>query len=361
MSEINCIKGAARNGRKASGPGYILCGTASPADGQVSFAFSVENSISFVFGFSGVGCHYLCEISSREQIVALYEFRDGIPVYLHHVRVAVPSSTPFTICWDGLSIRIQMSGFNLLHVLADGPSEGQWGFRIPHGTWMLPDVYPTHAPLSPFDWICLGDGFSNNRWRNRHFLSWPELVFDHSTSYLNACVGAGNSTRVARIVERIAGRFASAQVILAAGSDDLMEGSSFEEFSGRMKNIVTSIRRKTDRKITLATLPPRVSARKASAEWSEGIKNLAGHLGSGVFDFHDWLSENFDAYMAQGEYPGALAQKALAERIAHELALPLPSAPVTPTVSHNPQVVRIAGKIARTLDPWTQDFPGLIR
>jgi hypothetical protein len=215
-----------------------------------------------------------------------------------------------------------------------------------------------------YKWICLGDGFSNNRWRNRHFISWPELIFGRTNGYLNACVAAANTRRVQSIAKTFGATLGGSKIIVATGTDDLLEGESCTNFEVRLRKLVELLKLQGADQVFLATLPPRASDRANCIYWSERIHHVAADTGSTIMDFHEWLAPHVKCAMIRGEYPGAEGQAILATHVAKVLEIELPKgAPKTMEPKRPPgaRFAFIPRKLGRRLEPWLLDYPGLMR
>lgn len=363
---LKCIKGASFHAGTAAGGGYLLGPEDSVEHGGASYALNLSHptAFSFLFGFRGIGCHYRCDILPRHGMIALYQMMDGIPLYLHHVSTVVPQEAEICIVWHAGSIRVKLNAHTVLNVIADGPSSGHWGFAALEGPFKVPGL--TRSPAAPeqYEWICLGDGFSNARWRNRHFLSWPEILWGDANSCLNACVAAGNSNRVLEVIRDLGDVLAGSKVIVATGSDDLIEGESFEDFSRRLDRIVSELSQAGVAGIYLCTLPPRNSDLENTRTWSEKIQQSANGHGVQVLDFHNWILPESATCMVRGEYPGASAQQLIARKIAAKLGLhPAANCPATtePQRPFRGKFNALARRAERLLGGFTLDFPGLVR
>jgi len=363
---LKCIKGASLHAGIAGAGGFLLGPEDSVESCGASYALNLAHptAFSFLFGFRGIGCHYRCDIQPRHGIIALYQMKDGIPLYLHHVSIVLPQEAEIRIIWHARSIRVTLQSYTLLNVIADGPPSGHWGFAAMGGPFPVPALTHSHVAAEKYEWVCLGDGFSNARWRNRHFLSWPEILWGDGDSCMNACVAAGNSSRVLEVVRDLDAVFENAQVIVATGSDDLIEGESFQDYSTRLDQIISALKQAGVAGIHLCALPPRNSDLENTRTWSGKIKEAAGGHAIPVLDFHDWILPELATCMVRGEYPGAAAQQLIARKIAAQLGLQLPvTCPVTtdPPRPFGGRFAALARKAERVLSPFNQDFPGLVR
>ena len=83
---LHPVKGARLVGDRVSGRGYLFGGDG--ADDWVPVRHSLDlngrDPFAFIFGLSGIGYHYQLDIRPDLSILALYQIRDGIPLYLHH-------------------------------------------------------------------------------------------------------------------------------------------------------------------------------------------------------------------------------------------------------------------------------------
>jgi len=200
-----------------------------------------------------------------------------------------------------------------MNVLHDGKAEGEWGFSVPRGrTLALPRVEIVQQPVPPLDWVVLGDGFSNNRWPNRHFVSWPELLFGPDVSYLNACVAAANSRRVLQVAQRLVSRMRDTRVIVAMGTDDLIEGGETESFLRNLDNLVALLENAGVRRIWILNLPPVRSQMNAIPDWNETLKRRLCDTRITLVDTHSLLT----TFMIHGEYPSVDGQWLIAQHLA---------------------------------------------
>lgn len=316
---MRLIKGASELHGDIRGPGYALLGHQDASGHQVIYRFPLPDrqTCYFVFGFRGVGSHFLLESCARKGLVALYQIKDGVPLYLNHVLVRLPADAIIDVVQDADFLSISSSEYELLNVLHDGNTDGEWGFSVPRGrTLSLPRVEIVHQQVPPLEWIVLGDGFSNNRWRNRHFVSWPELLFGPKVSYLNACVAAANSRRVLEVAQRLVPRMRNTQVIVSMGTDDLIEGGGVESFMQHLDDLVALLHKSGVRHIWIINLPPVRSQMAAIPEWNEMLRHRLYDPSITLVDTHSLLQQDQSTCMAQGEYPGASGQWLIARRLA---------------------------------------------
>lgn len=347
--------------------GYILGDFKDENTKKVIYKLVIVDTkgFSFFFGFQGLGCHYRVDIDPEKNVIAIYQLRDGIPVYLHHVITRIGSGSTIEIDWDINAIGLRLNKFTVLQVLADGSHYGHWGFAPRGSSFRLPEIEIVHSLPSRYQWICLGDGFSNARWRNRSFLSWPELVFGGTdSSYLNACVGAGNTRRVLEVIEFLSDRIAGTDVFVATGSDDLIECENLQQCMIRIREIIAELKNKGAARIYLCSLPPRLSAMSQINQWNEKIFQIANETGVNFLNFYDWLLLGFDKNMVYGEYPGAKAQTVIANHVSDILKIQssLPP-PTTFDAGQSPSCLmrKVLQKSNAYLEKWTLDFPGLLR
>lgn len=319
---MRLIKGASVRNECIHGPGYVLLGTENAYSHQTTYRLPLPDRavFHFVFAFQGVGSHFLAKVDRQKGLIALYHVKDGIPVYLNHVLVKLPSNAVIDIFHDTDFLSITSSGYGLINVLHDGSVAGEWGFNIPREKrLLLPDVEIAHQQRQNLEWVVLGDGFSNNRWPNRHFVSWPELLFGPKVSYLNACVAAANSRRVLEVAKKLVSRMQNAQVIVAMGTDDLIEGSGLESFLAHLDDLVALLAEAGVRQVWIANLPPINSKALLIPEWNETLRQRLRGTCITLVDIHTLLSRKERDTMAQGEYPSANGQWEIARHLAQLL------------------------------------------
>lgn len=359
------IKGATVKDGLAGGRGYLLGPDGEGPAGPVRHLLTLADGhpFSFLFGLLGLGYHYRLDIRPSDSVLALYHVRDGIPVFLHHFSTPLSPGTRISIDTFHSQARIGLNGFQVMHAQIDSTLDARIGFApLSPAGFRLPDCARTPLCLPMLAWLCLGDGFSNARWRNRHFLSWPELVFGQREDWFNGCVAAGNSRRIIQLAWDFAPLCRNSSVLLATGSDDLIEGESYDDFENRLFTTVQALRSTGVQSIHVATLPPRVSAMEETEDWSKRIAIFADRHQLKLLDFHSWLKPHMHL-MVRGEYPGSGAQKLLAAKVAERLALPLPEPPpehVAPIPSAGLRH-RFLRKLHHQLDMQFADFPGVLR
>lgn len=333
--DYTCIKHATLDGRKLSGTGYALATFQSVATDALTFAFVLQcpSTVVLVFGFQGVGNHLRFEISPTCEACILYWVREGIPVYLQHASMKLPNGTSIRIEWSSCAIRVFANELCFINIVAAEITSGLWGFSTTSRPYELPPLRVERHPSPRFKWVILGDGYSNNRWRNRHFFSWPELAFGHrGEDYLNACIAAGNSRRVLQIVDQIGRDFAGSDVILAAGADDLIENTPTEESMARISEIVQRVKQLEAKRIHICAIPPRTERDADVRARNQGLANIAKLQAHSFIDFHAMLAIESHSLLVRGDYPGEHAQKIIARGVISHLGIggdlsPLEAAP----------------------------------
>jgi hypothetical protein len=345
-----CIKSAVLDSGRLSGSGYALGASEVLGTDEIRFIFPVNlpEKLSFVFGFRGAGNHYRCDFDALNHRLALSRIRDGIPVYLQHASVDLESMGQVEIRWCLSSIRLFCGDRCFLNLLAQEITDGHWGFATGGKSVSLPELTIQRGPAPDYRWIVLGDGYSNNRWKNRHFFSWPELAFGNKADYLNACVAAGNTLRVLEIVEQVGDRFRNSAVIVAAGADDFIEGVPGPETLDRLTAIVTRVRQLGAQTVHLCAIPPRARGGGPVAELNASVKKLSETMGASFIDFHSMLSAAKDDLIINGDYPGSAAQRIIATGVLQVLGL---KQELSPLVEHasRPLFRGFAGRVALNL------------
>jgi hypothetical protein len=347
-----CIKNASITGNVLRGSGYALAPYDSPEGKETEhkFIFPRVNS-SFVFGFQGVGHHYRCDLYPCRHLIVLHLISDGVPIYLQHASLDL--STPFElrICWSKISIRLYKENSCFINILGEGFYGGRWGFAINGGELQMPDIATQSHPSPAFKWIVVGDGYSNNRWPNRHFFSWPELAFGNRGDYLNACVAAGNTRRVIEIVERIGQHWMNATVLIAAGADDFIEDTPDEETLERLAQIIRKCKAYRAASVLVCGIPPRAKNDDQVVARNKKIRELAETEADGFVDFHTMLLKEKHQLLVSGDYPGATAQQIIAKDVLNRLDIP---GELNPVVAAERQVFfkgRLAHRVSR-LSVW---------
>ncbi len=358
------IKGAQIQDDRAIGGGFLIQQSQDDAHSPRRHRLDLAGSepFAFLFGLSGLGYHFRLDVRPHDSILALYQIRDGIPLFLHHFATPIAPDATITVDLFHSQIRVGVNGFQVMHAIGDPHFDPRIGFSPLNPTgFVIPRHTATPLFLPTLAWLCLGDGFSNARWRNRSFLSWPERLFGHRDDWFNGCVAAGNSRRVLQLAWDLAPLCHASSVLLAVGSDDQIEGESYQDFEKRLSAIIQRLRSSRLHSIHLATLPPRASAREATREWSARMIDFAAKNQLGILDFHGWLAPTMHG-MVRGEYPGAGAQQLLASRISETLGLTLPTSCPNEIQLHAPSP--LAGKVLRKAYRWLDqrlaDFPGAL-
>jgi hypothetical protein len=313
------------------GTGYALGGEESILGQEVRFSFSLAESSSFhfVFGFRGVGNHYRVTIDATMQRVVLNRLEDGMLIYLQHAYLDQCNMKDFEIRWNSKSIRLFNRGVCFLNVLSGSIEGGHWGFAGMRKPVKLPEVTVSHHPTPQYDWIILGDGYSNNRWKNRDFQSWPELAFGDKCLYLNACVAAGNTRRTLEIARSLGSAFQDAGVIVAAGSDDFMENEPHEDIVARLLEIDTLARAAGATSTHLCSLTPRGNGNQYITSLNAMLEKAAANHFDSVIDLHHILCGHFEKWIIDGDYPGAEAQREIARHVLLHLGMDDTLAPLS--------------------------------
>jgi hypothetical protein len=337
------------------GHGYALADFEALAGSMLQFTFRIaaSQSVSFVFGFQGVGQHYRCDIQPSSNLVILHWFRDGIPVYLQHASIRIELGKDVIIRWSLDAIRIFRDDVCFINVLAGGIPGGHWGFATGDQPLLPPAVEMKRLPSPHHRWVVLGDGYSNNRWKNRHFFSWPELAFGHRVDYLNACVAAGNTRRVLQVIESITHQLDGAVVLIAAGADDFIEGEPLEDSITRLTQVIDLTRRAGATSIHLCAIPPRARNNEEVRTRNQALKLLASTVANGFIDFHAALEKESSTLIINGDYPGAEAQLILARTVLCNLEITQDLAPLhhTPRPKTPPLIItRFLHCLSRKID-----------
>lgn len=345
-----CVKSARLSNGMLSGQGYALAPFEELAGGVLDFAMPLHGTetLSFVFGFQGVGHHYRCDIIPRRSLVILHLLKDGIPVYLQHASMKLAEGMDFHILWSKHSLRLCSGNMCFINILGEGIDSGRWGFVVNGNPISLPDVTTTRKPSFQPQWVILGDGYSNNRWPNRHFFSWPELAFGNKGDYLNACVAAGNTRRVLEVIEQIPDIFNGAKVILAAGADDFIEGVPTDESLCRIRQILSRFRELEAGRIHVCSIPPRAHRDEEVIKRNAELASIAKQEADGFIDLHGMLLTKKEELLVNGDYPGAKAQLAIAREISLYFNLEGELAPLV-NADRSPQIRGFASRVARGL------------
>lgn len=321
--QYECIKNVSIDGRLLYGAGYALARYTHAESGEFEhkFTFSPMERTSFVFGFHGVGHHYRGDLHPAENLIVLHLIRDGVPIYLQHASIDL--STPFElrICWTEISIRIFKHDSCFINILGEEINGGRWGFAVDGGKFHLPEVTTNRNLYPDFKWIVFGDGYSNNRWKNRHFFSWPELAFGHRAPYLNACVAAGNTRRVLEIIDKVEKHISASTVLVAAGADDFIENTPIPETLDRLTQIVAKCKANGAASVLICAIPPRGENDAEVAQLNGLLRKLAEADADGFIDFHAMLSAEKHRLLVGGDFPGAAAQEIIAHGVIKHLGL----------------------------------------
>lgn len=362
MNEFATIKNARLEGGLLSGTGYALADYESLGSEQLQFTLQLDRRapVSFVFGFQGVGHHYRLDFHPATDLVIFHLIHDGIPVYLQHASIRIETGHEFTINWSIDAIRIFVDNTCFLNVTGAYIPGGRWGFAAEGKPERLPTVAMKRLPSPAYRQVVLGDGYSNNRWKNRHFFSWPELAFGHRGDYLNACVAAGNTRRVLDMINSIRDQLAGAEVLIAAGADDFIEGELIKDSLDRLKQVITAARTANARTIRLCAIPPRARNNEQVIERNRAIAALASASADGFIDFHSALGGETSNLIVNGDYPGAEAQQILARTVLSSLGIDTDLA----NIRHSPRpkapprlVTRFLHRLARKIDPILDRLP----
>jgi hypothetical protein len=356
------IKNTTLHGRNLQGDGYVLASRITLA--SQTAVFKIEKAgysdFSFVFAFEGVGNHCRMDVLPSGNLILIHFIRDGIPIYLQHASVEIPADKSIRLHWDSDSIRVDLGFANIINILGEGCPSGHWGFAARDKAYNLPETTVRIAPLTKFQWICLGDGYSNNRWKNRHLFSWPELAFGTTGAHLNACVAAGNTRRALRILESIGHRMSGAVLLIAAGADDLIEGEPIGDYLNRLSLLVELAQSAGAEAIHLCAIPPSTRNNQGIMERNQGILELAGKNDVGFIDFHKTLSPAIPAVLVGGAYPGPEAQRMLAASVIEHLGMKTHLSPLR-HIERKPLVhgiaARILSRVEKTIDSMLGKLP----
>lgn len=312
-----CIKGATLDGNRLGSGGYVILSDAATNSQEVRFCLnnSDHSDFSFVFGFRGVGNHFCLNFSARQSRYLLTRIQDGIAVYLQHAFVSPGQSGEVQISWSDHSIRLFAGGTCFVNILTDGLADGGWGFKGLGVPTTIPDVIVEIKERAKYEWLIVGDGYHNNRWRNRDFYSWPELAFGDKLNYLNACVAAGNTMRVLDIVEQISECFKGGSVIIAAGSDDVIEGHSIESIKSRITDIHEKICAHGARHVYVSTLPSKPLLGDACETLNKWILDQFSKGPDMPLDFNAILAALPDKGLIRNDHPTPAAHREIAKAV----------------------------------------------
>jgi hypothetical protein len=359
---FRAIKGSKITNGLISGTGFLIGTDEENSTLNTHFEVITEEcyGFAFLFGFCGLGHHYRLDIRPSSSVISLYQIRDGIPLYLHHVSVKlIPGMCIGVDIWYEF-LRISLDKFQIISVLIDPVETSRIGITsLDANPYPFPTISKKESQGLPIQWLCLGDGFSNARWRNRSFVSWPEIVLGKRADFFNACVAAANSRRVSNLLQTLTKHVENCNILLATGSDDLIEGEPVEDFLERLHTIVSTLRMYNAKEIFIATLPPRRSAMNETAHWSNLVRLLCQDTHCQCLDFNLWLADHMDT-MIYGEYPGYAAQRILAVNTARFMGLGKPDEIPLETLNDTRTKNKIILRAKRWLDQQAADFPGIL-
>jgi len=355
MHNFQCIKSAKLADGILTGSGFALADYQSLDDQEIVYEIPTADLdfFIFLFGLRGVGNHYLIEWNFSRNRIVLIRIRDGIHVYLQHAYINLKKQPSFSIRWSRSSIRLFAGSVCFINVLAEDLVEGRWGFAGRSQPMRLPEVTIKVNPAPLYQWIILGDGYSNNRWNNRDFYSWPELAFGDKCPYLNACVAAGNTRRVLEIAHRIGTEFADSKVILAVGADDFMEGETLADTISRISAIATLARCHGASELHVCSILPKPKHHGEVTAWNNAIVELTPLHFDSCIDFHKIIASAADELLVHEDYPGAEAQRAMAAAVLSHFHLPAHLAPLEypcPRPMLNGLPARIAIRLGGAID-----------
>ena len=317
------IKGKGfKNGRLQSGS-YAVSDSSLGTKPGCTYAFKLPQDcdkgvLSFLIAFSGVGRHYKIMFDFKLNRVLVYLLRDGIGVYLHHVKIHKIQNANVELTWSELGIDVRINDKCVACAFDQELKSGQWGFFCKGTSFNVPTVNIFQDKKETLlEWICFGDGFSNGRWKNRDFISWPEIVFGSSSSYFNACVAAGNSKRILELVKQCNPRVAK-NIIFAVGNDDLLEMTGYEEF---IKNLHRSVSHfENVENVFICSLTPRFADLSKIEEWNANLEAEVNKQGNWKFiDIYSPLFSRASDSIHRGEFPNFVGQQLMANTIADGL------------------------------------------
>lgn len=325
------IKGGALSEGILGPRGFVLGEFLETDERSLSFTLErpVKCDFSFVFGFRGVGNHFRLEYRTASNRFVISQVRDGIPIYLQHAIMDTETSEPLAIRVDDVSIRIFSGKLCFINLVHEGFVDGCWGFGGVGRETPAPDVRVEKSERKNPEWLVLGDGYSNNRWKNRDFFSWPELAYGDKSDYLNACVAAGNTRRVLEIIQHLAHRIHGTNVILAVGADDVMEQEPHSEILIRMQRIVKLLREAGVATIHVTTLVPKPRYPEATKALNEWILNDLSSSCDSVLDFHHVIASGPKEDLQNADFPGPGAQIRLAGTVLEALLGAAPASLLT--------------------------------
>lgn len=350
-----CLKQTSIANNRLRGYGYALAPYEKLGADRLEFRWRLHSQslTSFVFGFQGVGHHYRFEAAPSRSLLTLFWIRDGMAVYLQHASVALAKGMEIQVSWATYGLAVAINNVCLINVITEDLDEGKWGFASTSSSVEIPTVSLVRRPATGYQWVIIGDGYSNNRWKNRHFFSWPELAFGNRGHYLNACVAAGNTRRVLQITERISAAFENSDVLIAAGADDFIENESTAGFLVRIRSIVEKARESGAIAVHLCSIPPRGNRDDEVIRRNEALAELARTLKASFIDFHSLLSPVKNAVLINGDYPGAEAQRILAQAVLDHLDVPGDLAPLSES-KQDPAFRGLQGRLAACAVNWLE-------
>lgn len=321
-----------------------------------------KTDFACVFGFRGVGNHFRFDFTRAANRFVLSQIRDGIQIYLQHAIMKAPISDFLEVLADDVSIRIFSGKHCFINVVHEGSIDGHWGFAGVGYQVPAPEMQVKALKRKNFEWLIFGDGYSNNRWENRDFYSWPEMAFGDKADYLNACVAAGNTRRVLEIIPRLATRLRGTNVILAVGADDVMEMEPHGEVIVRMEAIVKLLRDLDVETIHVTTLAPKPRYLESTAALNYWIRETLSTTCDSVIDFHEIIASCAEADLCNGDFPGPrvqiqMADAVLASLIDNSFASPL-LAQEQKNIRQPSPIKRFALRVAARLDSYIDRFLG---
>lgn len=347
IHNYQCIKSAKLTDGILSGAGFALADYHSLDGHEIVYDIPTADldSFIFLFGLRGVGNHYRIEWDASRNRIVLIRIRDGIYTYLQHAYLDLTKEPSLFIRWSQSSIRLFSGALCFINVLAEDLVDGRWGFAGRSQPMRLPEVTIKVNPAPLYQWIILGDGYSNNRWKNRDFYSWPELAFGDKRPYLNACVAAGNTRRVLEIAHQIGAEFTGSKVILAVGADDFMEGETLADAISRITEIATLAQSQGAAELHICSILPKPKHHSGLAAWNAAIAELSHPYFDSCIDFHKIIASASSELLVHGDYPGAEAQRAMAAAVLSHVNLPGHLAPLE-CPCHKPLLNGLPARIA---------------
>lgn len=331
--KCRAIKGAVFVEGMLTGAGFLISNEQNI--GNVSFTLDFsggdEAYASFVFGFTGAGKYYDLKVDCEKKLITLYLVRDGMHVYLQHLRCDILKKVQLIIYYESPSIRVYMQDWCIINVYDTSIKSGQWGFRCLKKSFRLPGmIIKPQVAEKTIPVICIGDGFNNARWPKRDFLSWPELCFGNDFRYRNYCLSASNSNRVLSLVELefgVLSKMSVGEVFCSFGTDDMIEGESLSVFIGRFEKICELLS-DISKKVRILALPTRSTTGSIVDQWNKELESLSLRLGFEFIDTNACIKYNQQEYMTKGDHPNGAGQLALAEAICLHLGAELYSCPI---------------------------------